>query len=154
MLKTFIQNTANSFSLDSLIAIASMVVGFLTLKSTTKIKEAIGKERIREQYDNKRVAIGKLLNQCMRIVIDGNERPANSVHFNNKISQVLTTMDRYFSLDKASGDYSKFTYAKTQLEQLLSIHEAEDPAQDIILMKSSYGNLLGILTELNENGRV
>ena len=59
MLKTFIQNTATSFSLDTLIAFAAMVVGILTLKSTTKIKEAIGKERIREQYDNKRSNIKK-----------------------------------------------------------------------------------------------
>ena len=90
----------------------------------------------------------------MKIVDDGNERPANSIDFNNKISQVLVTMDRYFSLAHASEDYNTFTSAKTQLEQLLSVHEVEDPTRDIILMKSSYGNILGILTELNENGRV
>lgn len=150
----FILRLYSSGIIDTIIAFVSLIIAFLTLKSTTKIKEVIDDAMTKEQYTNNRPKILELLKQCRKIVDDGQERPATNVEFNDKISQILSSMERYFSLNEDSKDSKKFFAIKREIEEHLSKKIVEDPNLDIFIMKSTYGNLLGRLTELNDNGRI
>lgn len=150
----FVSYLRSSISVDTVIAFISMVIAFLTLKSAKRITRIIDEARIKEQHINNRSKISKLIIKFKKIVNDGIERPANSSSFNDNISQILGAMDRYFSLDENSKDYATFATIKAELEKHLSVKKVTDVEQDILMMKSTYGRLLGALEELNDNGRV
>jgi len=154
-LSIWICNNADTLiaGISAVISSVSAIIAWLTYKNTSSIKTIVSNTIIQEAFVADRKELEKLLNKCLKIVQDGNVRPANSAEFNTMMARILSSMDRYLSLGKKSKDQSAFLSTKNDLESLLSETTVKNSAADIAKYSGYYGRLIGNLIDLLKNGR-
>lgn len=139
---------------DSLAAIASVIIAFLTFKNTSNIKDTVAVRISQENFWNNKKELNDKLTVCLNIVQSEQKRPANDPNFTQNISYVLSELERYFSLDTQSSDYRDLMNIKQKVYDMLKILEVDDIQSDIRKNTGHYGNLIGKLQELINNGRI
>ena len=143
-----------NFSFDTIVSILSLLVSIWAIVKANTIKTEVDNYCIKKQYETNRNEIRRLLNKCMNVINTKKVRPADSADFNFWIGQVLTSMERYLSIEKTSSDYSTFMETKKALKALLADTDPDDKLEELNRTNGLYGNLLGALTDINNNGRV